>query len=163
MKTKIKMYTTVVRPVVLYGCEAWSLTRKLENKLQVFENSILRRIVGPVLDVEANTWRRRHNDELRALTRIPPITSVIKSYRLRWAGHVSRMSIDRYPKVILNNEVHGRRNRGRPRKRWVDCVRESVDELGEPGEMWCEIAGDRQRWRGLCRAAMGHEARQPPE
>ena len=163
IKTKCKIYTTVVRPVALYGCETWTLTKKLEKKLLVFENAILRRIAGPVYDAENNTWRRRHNEELREITQVPLITNVIKTQRLRWAGHTNRMNEERYPKKILLGEVGGRRHRGRPRKRWVDCIREDVTELGERGESWLEISQDRQRWGGLCRAALGHGAREPPE
>ena len=129
----------------------------------VFENSILRRIAGPVFDAETNIWRRRHNDELRDLTQVPSIVNVIKTHRLRWAGHTNRMNESRYPKEILEGRVGGRRSRGRPRKRWIDCVREDVSELGERGEAWQEISRDRRRWRGLCRAALGHRAREPPE
>ena len=153
----------MVRPIALYGCEAWALTKKLEKKLLVFENAILRRITGPVYDAETNSWRRRHNDELRELTHVPPIINVMKTHRLRWAGHTNRMSEERYPKRILECGVGGRRHRGRPRKRWIDCVMEDVSELDERGEAWQEISRDRQRWRGLCRAALGHRAREPPE
>ena len=163
IKTKCRIYTSVVRPVALYGCETWALTKKLEKKLFVFENAILRRITGPVYDAETNTWRRRHNNELRELTQVPSIINVVKAHRLRWAGHTNRMNGNRYPKEILEGEVGGRRNRGRPRKRWLDCVREDVTELGEREEAWQEISTDRQRWRGLCRAALGHRAREPPE
>ena len=67
----------------------------------VFENAILRRIAGPVFDAETNIWRRRHNDELRDLTQVPSIVNVIKTHRLRWAGHTNRMNESRYPKEIL--------------------------------------------------------------
>ena len=86
IKTKCRIYTTVVRPIALYGCEAWTLTKKLEKKLMVFEDTILRRIAGPVYDTESNAWRRRHNIELRALTQVPPIINIMKSHRLRWAA-----------------------------------------------------------------------------
>ena len=138
----------------------------MEKKILVFENTILRRIVGPVYDNEINRWRRRHNIELREITQVPLITDVMKRHRLKWAGHVARMPPERYPKIILEGNVGGRRFRGRPRKRWRDYVQEDVDGIndGELGDgSWMEVAQDRQRWRGLVRAVMGHQARQPVE
>ena len=155
-KTKIRMYTTIVRPVVLYGCEAWALSQTLEKRLLVFENSVLRRIIGPVFDQETQNWRRRHNEELREITVVPLITNILKSRRMRWAGHVKRMDDRRYPKIILEGGVGGRRRRGRPRTRWNDCIEKNVKELTDSEETWQEIADHRPRWRGLCKAAMGH-------
>ena len=76
-------------PVVLYGCEAWSLTLRKEYRLRVFENRILRR-VGPKKD-KNEEWRRLHNEELHSSYRSPNIARVIKSRRQRWAGHVARV------------------------------------------------------------------------
>ena len=64
-KTKLKIYNTIIKPIVLYGCEAWTLTKSREQRLYVFENSVLRKIHGPVFDNEDQEWRRRHNNELR--------------------------------------------------------------------------------------------------
>ena len=79
---------TIILPVVLCGCETWSLTLREESRLRVFENGILRRIFGPKRD-ENGEWRRLHNEEFRSLYRSPNIVRVIKSRRLRWAGHVA--------------------------------------------------------------------------
>ena len=73
-KTKLQVYTTIIRPIVLYAGETWSLTRELERRLEVFERTILRRIYGPVRDEETGEWRWRHNAELMAVASIPPIT-----------------------------------------------------------------------------------------
>ena len=75
--------------VALYGCESWSLTLREECRLRVFENRILRRIFGPKRD-ENGGWRRLHNEELHSLYSSPNIVRVIKSRRLRWAGHVAK-------------------------------------------------------------------------
>ena len=83
----IKIYKTIILPVVLYGCETWPLTLREEFRLRLFENRILRRIFGPKRDANRE-WRRLHN-ELHNLYRSPNIVMVIKSRRLRWAGHVS--------------------------------------------------------------------------
>ena len=76
-------------PVGVYGYETWSLTLREECGLGVFENRILRRIFGPKKD-ENGEWRRLHNEELQSLYRSPNIVRVIKSRKLRWAGHVAR-------------------------------------------------------------------------
>ena len=84
---KIKIYKTII---LLYVCEALSRTLREQSKLTVFENRILMRIFEPMRD-ENGEWRRLHNEELHGLYRFPNIARVIKSRRLRWAGHVARM------------------------------------------------------------------------
>jgi hypothetical protein len=88
---KIKIYRTIILPVVLYGCGSWSLTLREECRLRVFENRVLRRIFWPKRDEVKGEWRRLHNKELYALYSSPNIIRVIKTRRLRWAGHVARM------------------------------------------------------------------------
>ena len=80
---KIKIYKTIILPVVLYGCETWSLTPRGERKLRVFENMVLRRIFGPRRDEVTGEWRRLHNEELNDLYSSPSIVRMIKSRRCR--------------------------------------------------------------------------------
>jgi hypothetical protein len=87
---EIKIYETVILPFVLYGCETWSLTLGEEQRLRVFENSVLRRIFGPKREEDVS-WRKLHNDELHSLYSSSNIVRVIKSRRMSWAGHVKRM------------------------------------------------------------------------
>jgi hypothetical protein len=82
---KIKIYTTIIFPVVLYGCEIWSVTQREERRLRVFENRVLRRIFGPQRDEVTRDWRKLHNEEPHDLYS-PNILRVIKSRRMRWAG-----------------------------------------------------------------------------
>jgi len=86
---KIKIYRTVILPVVLYGCETWSLTQWEERKLGVFKNMVLRRIFGSRRDEVTGQWSRLHNEELNDLYSSPNIVRVIKSRRIRWAGHLA--------------------------------------------------------------------------
>jgi len=92
---KIKIYRTIILPVVLYGCETWLLTLREERKLRVFENMVLRRIFGPRRDEVPGEWRRLHNKELNDLYSSPNIVQVIKSRRMTWAGHVAHMGEER--------------------------------------------------------------------
>jgi hypothetical protein len=83
---KIKIYRIIILPVVLYGCETWSLTLREEHRLRVFENRVLRRIFGPKRDEMTGVWRKLHNEELHGLYSLPSIVRVIKARRMRWAG-----------------------------------------------------------------------------
>ena len=90
-KLKIKIYRTTILPVVLYGCETWSLTLREERRLRVFENRVLRRVFEPKRDEVTGEWRKLHNVEFSDLYSLPNIVRVVKSRRMRWAGHVARM------------------------------------------------------------------------
>ena len=161
--TKTLIYKTVIRPVLIYGCETWRLTKVLEQRLGVFERGVLRRIWGPVVDAETGEWRRLHTYELMNLARIPPVSNVISSHRMRWAGHVARMGAGRLPRQVLDGVPVGRRPLGRPRKRWEDNVREDLEAVGGHGRRWKQQAQDRLRWKELVRAAKELPGPAPPE
>jgi hypothetical protein len=80
---KIRIYKMIILPVVLYGCETWSLTLRVEYRLRVFENRVLRRIFGPKRDELTGEWRKLHNEELRDLCSSPSIIRIIKLKRVR--------------------------------------------------------------------------------
>jgi hypothetical protein len=82
---KIGIYKTIILPVVLYGCETWSLTLREEHRLRVFENRLLKRIFGPKMDGVTGGWRKLHNEKLCDLYSSPIIIIKMKS-RMRWAG-----------------------------------------------------------------------------
>jgi hypothetical protein len=84
---KIRIYRTIILPVVLYGCETWSLTVRKRHRLKVFENRVLRRILRPKKGEVMGEWRKLHNEELRHLYSSISIIRIIRSRRMRWAGH----------------------------------------------------------------------------
>jgi hypothetical protein len=88
---KIKIYRNIILPVVLYGCETWSLILREERRLRIFKNRMIRRIFGPEWDEITMEWRVLHNEELNDLYCSPNIVRGIKSGRMRWAGHVASM------------------------------------------------------------------------
>ena len=149
----VKIYRTIILPVVLYGCETWSLTLREERKLRVFENMELRRIFGPRSDKVTGEWRRLHNEELNDLYSSPNTVWVIKSRRMRWAGHVARMGEEKGVYRVLVGKPEGRRLLGRPRRKWVD-IRMDHQEVGCGYMDWIGLAQDRDRWRTLVSAVM---------
>ena len=88
---KIKIYITIILPVVVYDCETWSLTMKEERRLRVFGNKVFRRIFGPKRNELTGEWIRLYSEELNDLHSSPNIILVIQSRIIRWAGLVARM------------------------------------------------------------------------
>ena len=117
-KLKIKTYRTIILPVVLYGCETWSLTLREERRLRV-----LRRVFGPKRDEVTGEWRKLHNEELSDRYSLPNIVRVVKSRRVRWAGYVARMGEWREVHRVLVGKPEGKRPLGRPRRRWGIILR----------------------------------------
>ena len=99
------IYRTLILPVVVYGCETWSLTLREERRLRVFENRVLRRVFGPKRDEVTGEWRKLHNEEFSHLYSLPNIVRVVKSRRMRWAGHVARMGEGRGVHRVLVGET----------------------------------------------------------
>ena len=134
---RIKIYRTIILPVVLYGRETWSLTLREERKLKVFENTVLRIIFGPRRDEVMGEWRRLHNEELNNLYSSPNIVWVIKSRRMRWAGHVARVGEERgVYRVLVGNR--------RERDHWGDIGVDGWIILGLIFRRW-----DVGMWTGL--------------
>ena len=151
---KIKIYRTTVLSVVLYGCEIWSLTLREEHSLTVFENRLLRRIFEPQRDEITGEWRKLHNEELNDLYSSPNIVRVIKSRRMRWAGHVACMGEERGMYRVLVEKLEGKRPLRRPRHRWVDNIKMDLQKVGCGYMDWIGLAQDRDRWRMLVSAVM---------
>lgn len=147
---KVRLYKTLIRPVLCYGSEAWTLTQQTENQLKIFERKILRRIFGPVR-VNQNEWRIRTNEEVQEMYDEINIATYVKLNRLRWLGHVVRASEDRVLARIFNGRPSGRRRVGRPRNRWMDDVLEDVRKLRITN--WRELARRRDDWKRRLREA----------
>jgi len=125
-----------------------------ERKLRVFENMVLRRIFGSRKDEVMGEWRRLHNEELNNLYSSPNIVWVIKSRRMRWAGHVVHMGEERGVYRVLLGKLEGKRLLGRPRHRWVDNIRTDLQKVGCGYMNWIGLAQDRDSWRTLVSAVM---------
>jgi len=179
LKIKIYIYIIIILPVVLYGCENWSLTVRKERRLRVYENRVLRKVFGPKKDEVTEEWRKLHNEELNDLYSLPNIVWVVKSRRMRWAGHVARMGEDRGVHRVLVGKREGKRPLGTLRHRWEDNINPLNAELNPICHLlallgvhhflhvsrirvkmdlqevrggrgdWMELAQDRDRWRAL--------------
>ena len=149
-KYKIKIYRTIILPVVLYGCETWSLALREERRLRVFENRVLRRVFGPKRDEITGEWRKLHNEELNDLCCSPNILRVKKSRRIRRAGHVVCMGERRGVYRVLVGKPEGKRPMGRPRRRREDNIKMDLQEVGYG--VWTGSSSD--RWRALVNAVM---------
>lgn len=150
-KTKIIIYTTILRPILLYGSEVWTLTQKNKSKVQAAEMKVLRLIKG------VTRRDRIRNEDIRRELGLIAVTEVVERNQLRWYGHLMRMGEERLPRQALEWIPQGRRPVGRPRKRWMEGVEESVRRRGETlGDVKRqELYMDRKRWRDFAgRAAV---------
>jgi hypothetical protein len=135
---KVKIYKTIILPVVLCGCETWSLTLREEHRLRVFENRVLKIIFGPKRDEVTGEWRKLHNEELHILYSSPNIIRQIKSRRMKWVGHVARMGEERNVYKVLVGKPEGKRPLGRLSRRWEDGMRIVLREIG--WGVWSEFS-----------------------
>jgi hypothetical protein len=116
--------------VVLYGCETWSLTLREKRRLKLFENRVLRRALGPRRDEVTGEWRKLHNEKLNDLYSLSNIVRVVKSRRMRWAGHVARMGEGRGVHRVWVGKPEGMRPLGRPRRRWEGNIKTDIQDVG---------------------------------
>ena len=119
---KNKIYRNIILPVVLYGCETWSLTKREEHRLRLFENRVLRRVFGSKRAEVTWEWRKLHNKELNDLYSSPNIVRVIKSRRMRRAGNVALVGERKGVYRVLVGKPDGKRPLGRSRRRWEDNI-----------------------------------------
>jgi hypothetical protein len=120
---KMNIYRTIILPFVLYGCKNCSLSVREERRIKVFENRVLKRIFGPKRGEVTGKWGQLYNKDLTDLYSSPNIIWVIKSRRIRWAGHVARMGERQGAYRILVGKREGKRPLGRPRHSWDDNIK----------------------------------------
>ena len=139
LKTKVRIYNSNVKSVLLYGAECWRIVKIDMNKLSAFHNSCLRKICNIY-------WPNKiTNDNLYQKTGCTSIDVEIKKRRLRWLGHVLRMSHDRIPKVASRWTPPGKRKRGRPKTTWRRTVEMELKELGLTWGQAQALAKDKTR------------------
>jgi hypothetical protein len=153
----IKIYKTIILPVVLYGRETCSLILREEHGLRVFENRVMRSICGPKRDEVTGGWRKLHIEELHNLYASPSVFRMIKSRRMRLTGHVARMGAKRNEYRVLVGKSDGKRPLGRPRHRWVYNIKMDLREIGWSGMDWIDLALDRDQWKALVNTVMNFQ------
>jgi len=141
---KIKINRIIIFPVVLYGCETWSLTLREKHRLRVFENRVLRRLFEPKRDEVAGECRKLHYKVLNDLYSSPNIIRVRKSRRMRGTGRVARMGKRKGVYRVLVGKTEGKKPLGRPRLRREDNMMD-LQDVGCGGKDWIDLAQDRDR------------------
>ena len=132
-KLKIKVYENIILPVILYGCETWSLSSREELRLRLFEKRVVRRIFGHKRDEVTGKWKKVCNEELNNLYSSLNIVRVIKSRRMRWAGLVARMG-------VLVGKPDGKGPLGSPRRKWENNIKMGLQEVGCEDTDWIDVA-----------------------
>ena len=130
MKVKIKgkVYKTIVRAAMVYGAETRTAKKAHEKKMEVAEMKMLRRTCG------VTRLDKISNEKIRRTTKVGEISMKVQKRRMRWYGHVMRRDEEYVGKRVMGREVQGSRRRGRPTKRWADCVKDDLREKGLSGE-----------------------------
>jgi hypothetical protein len=147
----VKIYETIILPVILYECETWSLTLSEEHRLSMFENRVLRKISGPQRDEATGEWRKLHSGELHNLHSSRDFIRQIKSRRMRWAGHVCERG-ETYTGLWWESPngkdyLKDQGVDGRMGSKWT------LERL-VGGVKWIHLAQDRDRWRAVVNAVM---------
>ncbi|KAI8515668.1 hypothetical protein Bbelb_064810 [Branchiostoma belcheri] len=143
-EVRVHIYTSILKPILTYGCETWTLTERRRSILQAAEMRVLRLIYG--------VTKRDHirNTTIRASLKVEPIINYVEKSQLRWFGHVKRMAATWGVKRILEWKPPGKRPLGRPRMRWTDGLKKILAKRTnisfEEAEKLC---GNRTAWRSL--------------
>ena len=140
MKIKGKVYRTVVRPALMYGAETWALKKAHDNKLEVAEMRMLRWMCG------VTKLDKIRNDRMRGTTKVGEITKKVQERRLMWYGNVMIKEEHYVGRRAMVMKVQGRRMRGRPKRRWLDKVKDDIKEKGLSAD---DVYDRDTRWRML--------------
>ena len=142
-KTKMKLFNTLIRPVLLYGCETWKLTKVEEKRLDTFQFQCLRRILGI-------RWQQHvTNDRVKEISGMTQISGEVRRRRWNWLGHIFRREEENDCRVALGWAPEGRRARGRPKTKWRRTVEKERQKAG--WSTWGEAraaAQNRASWSG---------------
>jgi hypothetical protein len=148
-QSKLKLYRTVIRPIVTCASEIWVSKETIIQKLLVFERKLLRRIFGPTKEYQI--WRVKTNEELDKLIKHKNIINYIKVQRLSWFGHVQRMPDTRTVKKIFNCKPLTKRSQGRPKYRWEDNIKQDICQMKVKN--WMACVQDRGKWKEVVEKA----------
>jgi len=143
----------MIRPVVTYSSETWTLTTEDKSNLRIFERQILRKIFGPV-NIDS-IGRRRNNVEIDRLMEGAYIVRFVMTQRIKWLGYTQRMNQARPTRKLLYWRSMGTRPVERPRQRWQEYVMEDLKKLKVKN--WKETAKDRRTWREMAEKAKTHK------
>ncbi|CAK1577904.1 unnamed protein product [Parnassius mnemosyne] len=124
IRLKGKIYKSIIRPVVMYGSECWAVKKKDENRLHANEMRMLRWMCG------VTRMDKIRNEYIRGSLKVAPVVEKVRGSRLAWFGHVMRRNKSHVTKRVLNMNVEGHTGRGRPNKRWIDCVKSDMRMKG---------------------------------
>ena len=139
----MKLFQALILPICLYASETWKISVKTRKRLDAFQQRCLRKILKI-------TYRDRiTNDEVYRLTSTMPLSQIVETRRMKYAGHILRMSSDRDQKVAMKWRPEGRRKRGRPKLTWRRTFEQDLERRGLDLESAEEVASDRAKWRSL--------------
>jgi hypothetical protein len=149
-KSKLKLYWSVIRPVVVYSHETWVLRESIIQRLSVFERKILGNIFGPTKEDNGN-WRIKTNIELDELIKHRNIINYVKGQTLSWFGHIHRRPETSIVQKIYKWKPFTGRPVGRPKSRWEDDVRNDVKKMKLI--KWTGQVQDRLKWKDIVEKA----------
>ena len=138
---KVIIFNSILKPILTYGSESWSLTSKTKSRIQASEMKVLRLIRG------VTRLDRMQNIKIREDLKTTAVLESQEKTKMRWYGHVNRMDEQRPAKIYMKWKPHGTRPVGRPRKRWMDGVKDAAENRGATVEEIEVLCQDREEWR----------------
>lgn len=146
LEIKRKVFESLIAPILLYGSECWTMRKEDERRISVAEMSWLRKIRG------VSRLQHIRNEDIRSQLGVrETMVERVKTRRLQWFGHVSRMNSERLPYLALHTQLEGNRSRGRQRTRWRDNVRKDIEEKGLEFRKALSLVKDREKWMEFVR------------